>query len=311
MSAPQISIAFYNVENLFDTVDGAHTLDHDYTPKGKKKWGPYRFNIKIQKLGNAISKIGNDMPPVLVGLAEVENKTVLNALINSEKLKEHAYQYIHFDSPDERGIDVALLFNTRYFQPITSEVIPIEVYNSKNIRDYTRDILYVKGELMGELIHIYVNHWPSKRTGHDETQRKRIHIAKLIHDHMDALKEHSPKIVVLGDFNDNPTDESIQNHLAINGLKNPMVDLYTNGLGSLKFYGKWMLFDQILLSSPFFEPKPNKLVFKEANIFNADFLTNPRGRYKNTPFRTYSGKYYLGGCSDHFPVYVLLESKKA
>ena len=246
MSASQISIAFYNVENLFDTVDGAHTLDQDYTPKGKKKWGPYRLNIKIQKLGNAISKIGNKIPPALVGLAEVENKTVLDALINSEKLKEHDYQYIHFDSPDERGIDVALLFNSTYFKPITSEAIPIEIYNSKNIRDFTRDILYVKGELLGELIHIYVNHWPSKRTGHDETKRKRIHLAKLIHEHMAGLNEVNPKVVVLGDFNDNPPDESIQNHLAINGLKNPMADLYANGLGSLKFYGKWMLFDQIL-----------------------------------------------------------------
>lgn len=310
MNTSQISIAFYNVENLFDTADGVHTLDRDYTPKGKKKWGPYRLNLKIQKLGNTISKIGYADAPALVGLAEVENKTVLDALIYSEKLKDHSYQYIHYDSPDERGIDVALLFRSTYFEPISSKAIPVVVFDSKNVRDYTRDVLYVKGKLKGELVHIYVNHWPSKRAGHEETQQKRIAIANLIHEHIATIDTPNPKIVILGDFNDNPTDKSIQNHLATNGIQNPMLDLYNQGIGSSKFFGKWMLFDQILLSSHFFESDKSQLSFKEAKVFNADFLTNPKGRQKGTPFRTYYGKYYLGGCSDHFPVYVLLENQQ-
>lgn len=312
MNSSLISVAFYNVENLFDIVDNEHTLDRDYTPKGKKKWGAFRYEIKIKKIGRAISRIGEENlqnPPTLIGLAEVENKRVLEDLISDESLERFSYKYIHFDSPDERGIDVALLYDSNSFVPLDSYIIPVIIFDSKNTRDYTRDILYVKGELNNEIVHLYINHWPSKRSGYDETRLKHIQIAKLIHNEIAKLGEENPKIIMMGDFNDNPIDDSIHNFLVTKNFQNPMLKIYNDGLGSSKFYGKWMLFDQIILSKNFFSENKNEYLFKEAFVFNAPFLTNPRGRHKNEPFRTYSGKYYQGGYSDHFPVYILLYYK--
>lgn len=312
MSISPISIAFYNVENLFDTEDSKHTLDKDFTPKGKKKWGPYRYNLKIEKLGKAITRIGEDyaqLPPIFIGLSEVENSDVLKDLLKSDALQYFPYDYVHYDSPDERGIDTALLFNKDYFELIESKAIPVIVYDSKNVRDYTRDILYIKGKIDNEVIHIYVNHWPSKRSGFDETRLKRIQIADILHQEIDALEEEDPKVIIMGDFNDNPTDDSIQKHLVNEKFTNPSVELYKNGEGASKFYGVWMLFDQIILSNNFFPPTNQKLEFKSAHIFNPPFLTNPKGRHKTEPFRTYTGKYYQGGYSDHFPVYILLNYK--
>lgn len=305
-----ISIAFYNVENLFDTEDSPHTLDREFTPKGKKKWGPYRYQLKIEKLGKCISRIGEEqsqLPPVFIGLAEVENSVVLENLIQSDGLQYLPYDYIHFDSPDERGIDTALLYNKTLFEPVDSKAIPIIIYDANNVRDYTRDILYVKGVLNNEIVHVYVNHWPSKRSGFDETRLKRIEIANILHQEIESIEEENPKIIIMGDFNDNPDDDSIRRHLVTSNYKNPMLPLYQNNQGASKFYGKWMLFDQIILSNNFFESLPDKLTYKKAFIFNPDFLTNPRGRHRGEPFRTYSGKYYQGGYSDHFPVYVLLD----
>lgn len=308
MDQSLISIAFYNVENLFDTIDNKHTLDRDFTPQGKKKWGPYRYQLKVKKIGKAISKIGNSkcsLPPVLVGLAEVENKNVIEDLIKSDDLQYLPYDYIHYDSPDERGIDVALLYNKDEFTVLESKPIPTLVHEKNGVRDYTRDVLYVKGILNDEIVHIYVNHWPSKRNGYDETRAKRIEIAHMIHSEIKLIDEENPKVIIMGDFNDNPNDDSIKEHLTSNGIINPSALLYLDGLGTSKFYGEWMLFDQILISRNFVTSK--KLKFKDVHIFDEDFLKNPLGRYKGEPFRTYTGRYYLGGYSDHFPIYALFE----
>ncbi|WP_139957438.1 endonuclease/exonuclease/phosphatase family protein [Flavicella sediminum] len=311
MNSELISCAFYNVENLFDFTDNKYTLDREFTPKGKKKWGPYRYNLKVQKIGKAIASIGNDyckLPPVLIGLAEIENAGVLDDLLKSDAMQWHPYQYIHYDSPDERGIDTALLYNKDIFEVLETEALTVLLYDNYNVRDYTRDILYVKGKMYDEIVHVYVNHWPSKRMGQSETKAKRITIAELLRSHIDKLEEENPKILVMGDFNDNPSDTSIDRHLAISPLTNPMLGLYKKGLGSSKFYGKWMLFDQILISENFISDTDSRLNFEKAAIYNKEFLMNPRGRYKGEPFRTYTGKYYQGGYSDHFPVYILLKA---
>jgi len=312
MNKSLISIAFYNVENLFDSEDSPLKLDKEFTPNGKKKWGAYRYGLKINKLGNVISRIGENscsIPPVIIGLAEIENSKVLEDLIHCDSMEHVSYDYVHFDSPDERGIDTALLFNKELFELKESRAIPIIIYDSKKNRDLTRDILYVKGNINNETFHIYVNHWPSKRSGTDETRLKRIQIAEILHKEIESLKEENPKIIIMGDFNDNPNDESIQKHLVNETFKNPSAELYNSGQGTSKFYGVWMLFDQIIISKNLFKKNSNQYNFKSTHIFNPEFLKNPRGKYKSEPFRTYTGKYYQGGYSDHFPIYILLEKE--
>ena len=304
------SIAFYNTENLFDYKDDQHTLDKDYTPSGRKKWGKYRYQHKINKIAKVISKIGTDQciyPPVLVGLAEIETKQVAKDIISSETLRYLNYDCVHYDSPDERGIDVALLFHKDFFKLEHSEAIKIDVFEPNGVKDDTRDILYVKGILYGETTHIFVNHWPSRRNGIDKTHLKRITLAKILTQKTNEILENNPeaKIIIIGDFNDDPNSESIKKHLSSKIILNPTEQLLTQKQGSLNHNGTWHLFDQILHSHSY--TNPNGTQFKEVAIFNKDFLTDWTGRNKGIPLRTYIGKFYRGGFSDHFPVYAVFQ----
>lgn len=249
-----ISIAFYNTENLFDYKHDTHTLDLDYTPAGKKKWGLYRYQHKINKIANVIAKIGTNKcvyPPVLVGLAEVETKEVANDIIHTELLRYLNYDCVHYESPDERGIDVALLYNKDFFTLNHSEAIPTVIYETNGTIDLTRDILYVNGSLCGEFTHVFVTHWPSRRDGIDKTENKRIEVAKILRNKIENIKSENPeaKFIILGDFNDDPDSISITDHLMKSDFINPMNQLTTHKTGSLKHNGTWHLFDQILLSS--------------------------------------------------------------
>lgn len=308
------TISFYNVENLFDTIDDPKTFDDDYTTNGKRKWNKKRYNIKIKKLGSVISQLGmnrSKYPPAIVGLVEVENAKVVNDLVNSSNLKRHHYGFVHYDSPDERGIDVALLYNKQVFELLTSETFPVYLENDEGERDYTRDILKVSGNLHGELVHILVNHWSSRGAGVLETEHKRMtasHTAKSI---IEQIKDthYDAKIIVMGDFNDDPTSKSVQNLVSDNFI-NPMESLLNREkTGSLTYNKKWNLFDQILLSKNFTEKTTDKLYFKHAEIFNKKWLKISKGKLKGSPFRTYIGPWYQGGFSDHFPVYAFLEKE--
>lgn len=308
------TIAFYNLENLFDTVNDPKTLDDDFTEFSEKKWNKNRFRKKIKKLGRVISQIGYNSilhPPVLTGVAEVENKSVLDELIASRFLITKGYQYVHFDSPDERGIDTALLFRKDYFTVLHKEAFPLYIDNQNGERDYTRDILYVKGQLENETVHILVNHWPSRRTGGIETSYKRIAASNKNREIISGItsKEHNAKIIVMGDFNDDPASESVKN-LTQADMYNPMELLHTKYSGSLNYKGNWNLFDQILISNNFLQQYGNLFRFEEAKIFNPKNLQEYKGRYKGNPFRTFIGKKYLGGLSDHFPVYGIFSIKK-
>lgn len=257
----------------------------------------------------AISKIGPEpqlQPPALIGLAEVENDRVLADLVKSTHLHRYNYGFVHYDSPDERGIDVALLYNQDYFILENSEAIPLYVENEHGARDYTRDILKVSGYLGQEKIHLLINHWPSRHTKSDTTGYKRITAAKRVVQLIDDLRQSDPraKIIIMGDFNDNPKNNSIQLLKKEGVLYNPMEQLFSFNKGSVVHGSKWMLFDQILMTTNFLDPDEKGLKFTSAAIFNKKFLTQNTGKFKSQPFRTYAGKKYLGGFSDHFPVYV-------
>jgi endonuclease/exonuclease/phosphatase family metal-dependent hydrolase len=306
------TIGFYNLENLFDTHNDPQVLDDDFTPRGRKNWTEKRYARKLKKLAKAIGQIGDDKGygiPVLLGLAEVENKRVLKDLLHTGGLRNQDLGYVHFESPDERGIDTALLYHKKFFNIKQTEVLPLLIYEEDGERDYTRDILYVKGLLNGEPIHVFVNHWPSRREGDDETAPKRLEAAKTLKRKLEALgqTEANPNLVIMGDFNAGPYADSVNALMEYPALYNPMKKLLMPHRGSANYKGEWSLFDQIIISHSFFDHVPGTHSFAHANIFDERFLTEWKGRAKGRPFRTYRGRKYLGGYSDHFPVYISLK----
>lgn len=312
-SLDYFTIAFYNLENLFDTFDDQHTNDNDFLPNSEKRWTEKRYRKKVRKLSDVISKIGTQTagkPPSIIGLAEVENKLVIEDLINSSSLKEYNYNYVHYDSPDERGIDVALIYNESHFQVENSEVFPLPLYDEDGNRDYTRDILMVEGFLNDEKIYILVNHWPSRHGGEELSEPNRIIASNKVLSIISAIKidDEDPKIIVMGDFNDGPNNNSIKQMVNNEDLYNPMASLKSYLRGSLNHRMEWYLFDQIIFTTNFFEAKPNTHSFSKANIFDSEFLKQYKGKYKGVPFRTYAGPKYKGGFSDHFPVFIHLKT---
>lgn len=312
MESKLLTIAFYNIENLFDIYDNEETNDDDFLPTSTKKWTKKRYERKIIKLGSVISKIGfiaTEKPPSIIGLAEVENSLVIQDLIKSEHLVDQNYGFVHHDSKDERGIDVAMLYNKDEFSVDASETFSIYIETPEGERDHTRDILLVSGILDGDPIHIIVNHWPSRRNGEEESSYKRMIASKKVVDIIKELKKkfENPKIMVMGDFNDNPNDSSIQFLMDNEDLCNTTEILWTRDRGSLNHDFQWNLFDQIIVSNNLMEPSQNGYHFENVNIFDRKFVSHSKGKYKGQPFRTYIGKKYMGGFSDHFPVYIQLK----
>lgn len=306
------TIAFYNLENLFDLQDDPFTNDNDFLHSSAKKWTPKRYDNKLRKLGYAISSIGKretGKHPAVVGLGEIENAAVIEDLLSSKHLADCPYGYVHYNSPDERGIDVALLYDKTIFQVTNSEAISVEMTTPEGLPDYTRDILLVSGILDGEAIHVIVNHWSSRREGEEETAYKRLACSVKVGNLIDSLrvKNTDAKIVVIGDFNDDPISNSIMQLVKNHQLYNPMLTLRSYNRGSTKHGRQWNLFDQILISSNFLRSSKDQFEFYKANIFDEDFLKLFNGKFKGAPFRTYVGKRYQGGYSDHFPVYALFK----
>lgn len=307
----QYTIAFYNIENLFDIHNDPFTNDDDFLPTSDKRWTQKKYDRKIYKIGSVISQIGTDentTPPAIVGLAEVENKRVLKDLLASKDLQSINYDYVHYNSLDERGIDVALIYNKDVFTVISSETFNIFITDEDGEIDFTRDVLLVSGILGEEEIHIVVNHWPSRREGEEASSYKRVLAAQKNIEVVNRLKQENPnsKIIVMGDFNDNPDDDSVEELVAGANLYNPMQNLRSIDKGSLNHDFNWNVFDQIMVSINFLETKPNTLKFSDANIFDSKFLTQYNGKYKGQPYRTFVGKKYKGGFSDHFPVFIEL-----
>ena len=233
----------------------------------------------------------------------------MSDLIGTINLKNEHYGIVHYNSPDERGIDVALLYKKELFELLHSETFTLYIENEFGERDFTRDVLLVKGNLNGELMHILINHWPSRRSGEDVSEEKRIKAAELVTSIVHKINEETTnaKIIVMGDFNDNPTNISVKKHLVNDTFYNPMERLINTGNGTLNHKKKWHLFDQIIFSKNFIAVEKNKHSFKYAEVFDEHFLKEWKGKFKGNPFRTYIGKWYQGGFSDHFPVYVFLK----
>lgn len=307
------TIAFYNVENLFDIEDDPKTFDEDFTPTGKLKWTQERYEDKIKKLAKVITSIGDKDGAEIIGFCEIENEKVLQDLINNPLLKKQGYKYVHYDSPDERGIDVALLYKSSVF-----EVTFSKNYEAKLDKDKTRDILLVSGKLDGEEVHFVVNHWSSRGEGEEKSEPKRMVSALVARKIVDDLEAKNPnaKVLLMGDFNDEPFNESITKGLqaidkpTLQGkqLFNTLAFLEKQGRGTYNFKGDWNMLDQIIITKGFLSVKKTKgWIYVQGDIYEPDYLKEMTGKYKGNPFRTYVGTKYLGGTSDHFPIYVHLE----
>lgn len=316
------TVAFYNLENLFDYEDDPITFDDDRTPSGKDHWTKEIYEAKLKNMAQVISEIGADITgtaPALIGVCETENRRVLEDLVNQDALLLHNYGIIQFDSPDRRGIDVALLYQKRVFTPTHYKAIPLYIYDDNDIskRVYTRDQLLVSGMLDGELIHLIVNHWPSRSGGEARSRPKRIKAAKLNKQIIDSLFSNDPyaKIITMGDLNDDPTSPSVKDYLKakkkkenlhIKELYNPMEQMHKKGMGTLAYRDAWNLFDQMIISTELTKEDYSSYRFYKAGIYNKSYLANPRGRYKGYPYRSYADGGFTGGYSDHFPVYLYL-----
>lgn len=320
------TIAFYNLENLFDFEDDPITFDDDRTPDGKDHWTEEIYTAKIKNMAAVISEIGSSISgttPTIIGVCEIENRKVLEDLINQEPLLKMNYGIIQFDSPDRRGIDVALLYRKNLFIPTYYIAHELLIYDNNDTtkRIYTRDQLLVSGMLDGEKIHFIINHWPSRRGGEERSRPKRIKAAKLNRRIIDSLFSIDPyaKIITMGDFNDDPTSPSIKIQLrakrkkkdvGIKELYNPMEDLHRRGFGTLAWRDSWNLFDQIIISSELIKADYTSYRFYKAGIYNKSYLANSRGTYKGYPYRSFANGSYTGGYSDHFPVYLFLIKEK-
>ena len=315
------TIAFYNLENLFDTINDPTKFD-EASPimEMKTDIGPV-YKKKVHNMARVLAEIGSDLTsnsPVIIGVSEIENRKVLEDLANDPLLLPKDYGIIHFDSPDVRGIDVALLYQKAIFQPQFSSHHELKLYDDvTRKRVYTRDQLLVSGKLDGELIHFIVNHWPSRRGGEAKSRPKRMAAAKLNKYLIDSLQVLDPyaKIFTIGDFNDDPINKSIKhvlkaernkNDVKHKGIYNPMENMVRQGLGSNAYRDAWSLFDQILFTQPLLEKDYSTYRFYRAGIYNRHYLTSKHGRFKDYPRRSFSDGTFTNGFSDHFPVYAYI-----
>lgn len=311
-------VLFYNVENLFDTEDDPKTTDEEFLPNGERHWNNKKLKSKLNKVSQVIIASGEGNLPAVIGLCEVENQQVLDLLLSETSLGKLGYKYIHKESPDERGIDVALLYHSDTFKPISYSTFPVT--DDKDSSFKTRDILQVCGQIGGDTLQLFVNHWPSKYGGIVATKRHRNLAATTLRNAVDSVlaSNNKVKLIVMGDFNDSPIDESITHFLKAQPPTNIIdnAELYNlaysksiEGLGSNKYQGKWELIDQIMVSGALLNASHGlRTSLNHFNIIDLPFLLEDDKTYLGKkPYRTYVGFKYHNGFSDHLPVVLKLE----
>ncbi|MDP1800504.1 MAG: hypothetical protein Q8L81_04080 [Bacteroidota bacterium] len=313
------AIGFWNVENLYDTLNDQWKNDEEFTPSGKNVWNGSRYRTKIDRLAEVISQMATDVTPdglAILGLCEIENKAVVQDLVNSPRLKKRNYQIVHIEGPDKRGVDPSFIYNPSYFK--VTKAVSYRVVLVTDSTHPTRDILVVSGSFLGESLTVLVNHWPSRAGGGElATRPNRNGAAKVAKHIIDSITKADPKtkITIVGDFNDDPINVCIKDTLNTNGdftkckegqLYNPMEKPFKDGVGTLAWRDSWNLFDQIILNKPWFPNKYETWQYYAVRVFNKEYLKSDFGNFKGYPFRTYSGGTYTAGYSDHFPVFIVI-----
>ncbi|MCG8697037.1 MAG: endonuclease [Bacteroidales bacterium] len=311
-----IRVMFYNVENLFDTVDNTGVMDEEYTPGSNKRWNSYKYYKKLQAIFKVIAFAGETSPPEVIGLVEIENKKVLEDLISITPLERYNYGIIHYNSPDRRGIDVALLYRKDVMQYVYSKALP--VIDESNSEFYTRDILYAALANKKDTFNFYVNHWPSRRGGMERSESKRMLASSVLRNHVDSILSSNANahIIIGGDFNDEPFNNSIKKGLGAESLANDELESYklynlTENLqndckcGTYRYKGKWNMLDQLIVSGNLLDDNGVATCTTCVTIARNLFIQVEDSRYGGyQPYRTYLGPRYQGGFSDHFPVIV-------
>ena len=317
----EFTILFYNVENLFDTIDHPDYQDEEFTPESEKEWNTQKYLKKLDDLSRVISSCNQNELPEIIGLAEVENKKVLEDLLENKVFKKESYGIVHQESPDRRGIDVALLYRKDEFKSINYDFIKVDFPFDSSLT--TRDILHVSGRLSdGENIHIFVNHWSSRWGGMKESEPKRMYCAVALRRKIDILmaRENNPRICIIGDFNDEPTNKSLMHilqasnkrkNLDLGDLYNLYYDQHNHGMsGSYNYRGNWNMLDQVIVSHNLIN-KADKYScdYEDGKILKEEFMLYENQDGVKVPNRSYGGPNYYGGISDHLPVYVVLKIK--
>ncbi|MCW3078080.1 MAG: Endonuclease [Bacteroidetes bacterium] len=318
------AIGFWNVENLYDTLNDQWKNDEDFTPGGTNAWNGPRYRTKIEHLADVISQMATDVTPdglAILGLCEIENKSVVQDLVNSPKLKKRNYKIVHIEGPDARGVDPSFIYNPLYFKVGKTTSYHVTLVTDSARR--TRDILVVSGSFAGDPVTVLVNHWPSRRGGELASRPNRNAAAKMAKHISDSITTANPKakIIIMGDLNDDPTNVCVKEVIGTYGDEkspvvgkffNPMEKPFKDGIGTLAWQDSWNLFDQIILNKPWMEGNFDTWQYHNVRIFNKEFLKSDFGNFKGYPFRTYSGGAYTAGYSDHFPVFITIakENKK-
>ena len=298
-------VVFWNVENYFDTRDEAEKDDGDFTPSGSYHWNRKRYLAKRNFIAKALLATADSLGsmPAVIALAEIENLRVVRDLADNTPLAKTGYRTVHRDSPDARGIDVALLYDPSRYEPAATEFLTVEGFR-------TRDILYCRLRSVGNAdaseLHLFVNHWPSKRGGAASSDSRRDAVSQLVRERVSSLLEDDPqaRILLVGDFNDTPDGESLRSLCDSCGLYNMALPLWRKGIGSIRYKGKWELIDQAMVSRRLAD---EGAVF---SVFDAAFLQEPDNAYLGLkPKRTFVGPRYNGGVSDHLPVLVRIKTE--